>query len=120
MKEIVAILRMNKVQHTRDALAEKGYFAMTVKNVLGRGRQKGLQYEIEGESKRDTADYPRINYLPKRLLMLLVTSDQVDEVVEIIIKTNQTGNIGDGKIFVCPVDNAIRVRTKEAGDRAIL
>jgi nitrogen regulatory protein PII 2 len=52
--------------------------------------------------------------------MLLVTDDHVGEVVETIIKTNQTGNIGDGKIFVCPVDEAIRVRTKETGDRAIL
>jgi nitrogen regulatory protein PII 2 len=120
MKEIVAILRMNKVQHTRDALAEKGHYAMTVKNVLGRGRQKGLQYEIEGDSGPDNAISPRINYIPKRLVMLLVTDDQADEVVETIIKANQTGNIGDGKIFVCPVEDAIRVRTKESGDRAIL
>jgi nitrogen regulatory protein PII 2 len=111
---------MNKVQHTRDALADKGHFSMTVKNVLGRGKQKGLQYEIEGDSSPALGEGSHISYIPKRLVMLLVTDDQVDEVVEIIIKTNQTGNIGDGKIFVCPVDDAMRVRTKETGDRSIL
>ncbi|NWJ48755.1 MAG: P-II family nitrogen regulator [Chloroflexi bacterium] len=120
MKEIVAVLRMNKVQHTRDALAEKGHYAMTVKNVLGRGKQKGLQYELEGDSGPQFTESPRIHYIPKRLLMLLVTDDHVQEVVETIIKANQTGNIGDGKIFICPVEDAIRVRTKETGDRAIL
>ena len=120
MKEIVAIIRMNKVQHTRDALAEKGHYCMTVKHVLGRGLQKGLAYEIEGHDLPDSSERPRINFIPKRMLFIMVTDDQVDEVVNIIVKTNRTGNIGDGKIFISPIENVTRIRTKEIGERAIL
>ena len=119
MKEITAVLRMNKVQRTRDALAELGFYALTVKHVLGRGRQKGLQFELEGSSAPDYVEAPRINYIPKRMLTIIVSDDQVEGVIETIIKANQTGNIGDGKIFVSPVEEIMRIRTKEVGERAI-
>jgi nitrogen regulatory protein PII 2 len=120
MKEVVAILRINKVQPTRDALAEKGHFSMTVQNVLGRGKQKGLQYELEGMPAPEHHEGPRIHYLPKRMVTIVVTDDQVPEVVGIIMAVNRTGNIGDGKIFICPIEEAMRIRTKEVGDRAII
>jgi nitrogen regulatory protein PII 2 len=120
MKEIIAIIRMNKVQRTRDALAEKGYYAMTVKHVLGRGLQKGLTYELEGTPGPEYSERPRLNYIPKRMVMIVVTDDQEAEVVDTIIKANQSGNIGDGKIFVSPVVDVVRVRTKEHGERAVL
>jgi nitrogen regulatory protein PII 2 len=120
MKEIVAVLRLNKVQPTRDALAEKGFYSMTVQPVLGRGRQKGLEYEIEGLPPVEHHDGPRIHYLPKRMVLIVVSDDQVKDVVDTIMTVNRTGNIGDGKIFVCPVEEAMRVRTKEFGDRALM
>lgn len=120
MKEIVAFIRINKTQRTRDALAEKGYYSLTVNNALGRGRQKGLHYEIKGEPVKEYEDTARLSYIPKRMLTLVVTDDQVGEVVDTIIEVNRTGNIGDGKIFVCPIEEAVRVRTNERGERAIL
>jgi nitrogen regulatory protein PII 2 len=120
MKEIVAFLRVNKVQKTRDALAERGYYSMTVNNALGRGRQKGLHYEIKGEPVPEYAEGTRLNYIPKRMLTMVVTDDRVEDVVDTIMAANRTGNIGDGKIFVCPIEEAVRVRTKETGERAIL
>ncbi|MEI6043117.1 MAG: P-II family nitrogen regulator [Chloroflexota bacterium] len=120
MKEIIAIVRMNKVQRTRDALAAKGYYSMTVKHVLGRGLQKGLSYELEGTPGPEYSAKPRLNYIPKRMILIVVTDDQEQEVVDIIIQVNQSGNIGDGKIFVSPVSEVIRIRTKETGERAIL
>ncbi len=120
MKEIVAFIRINKTQRTRDALAEKGYYSMTVNNALGRGRQKGLQYEISGEPVKEYEKGTRLSYIPKRMLILVTNDDKVEEVVSTIIDANKTGNIGDGKVFVCPIEDAVRVRTNEKGERAIL
>jgi len=61
-----------------------------------------------------------MEYIPKRLLSIIVRNEDVDTIVETIIKVNQTGEIGDGRIFICPIDNAIRVRTDEQGDSAVL
>ncbi len=124
MKEITAIIRSNKIQRTKDALVEAGYPSMTVKEVLGRGKQRGLQHEFchdlpepEGE---DEDTQPLVSFIPKRLLTLVVEDDEVDPLVELIVRVNQTGNVGDGKIVVSPVIEAVRVRTRETGKLALI
>ena len=116
MQEVTAIIRLNMLQRTKEALAEKGFYAMHAMKVLGRGKQKGLSYELTGEAQEA---HGKMRYVPKRMLSMVVSSSQVDEVVRTIIEVNQTGHIGDGKIFISPVENAIRVRTGEEGEAAI-
>ena len=122
MKEITAIIRTNKIQKTKEALVEAGYPSMTVKEVLGRGKQRGLQHEFcldlpDPEDDGDTQ--PRVSFIPKRFLTLVVDDEDVDGLVGLITKVNQTGNVGDGKIVVSPVSDAVRVRTSEAGHVAL-
>jgi len=122
MKEITAIIRTNKIQRTKDALVEAGYASLTVKEVLGRGKQRGLQHEfcLDLPDPEDDGDaQPRVSFIPKRLLTLVVDDEDVDALVELITRVNQTGNVGDGKIVVSPVANAVRVRTSEAGNVAL-
>lgn len=119
MKEIVALIRVNKIQKTRDALAEKGFYSMTVHSVLGRGKQKGIHYEIKSADVPDYDKVARMNYIPKRMLTMMAPDGHVGEIVKTIIETNQTGHYGDGKIFVCPLEDAIRIRTDEAGEVAL-
>jgi nitrogen regulatory protein PII 2 len=118
MKEVMAVIRMNKINDTKRALNEAGITSFTATGrVLGRG--KGLvDYRIlhgaeEGapEAIAQLGDGPRM--VPKRLITVVVSDDWVERTVEAIIKTNQTGNSGDGKIFVLPVLEATRVRTGE-------
>jgi len=117
MKEIIAIIRMNKIQRTKDALLDAGYPALNVAKVMGRGKQKGLCYEFdpplpktENMKTSDTC----IRFIPKRMLTMGVNDESVPEVVNTIIKVNQTGHAGDGKVFVSPVDEAVRIRTGES------
>ncbi|AUS95880.1 P-II family nitrogen regulator [Clostridium thermosuccinogenes] len=127
MKEIVSIIRINKIGDTKQALAEAGYPAFVCKKVNGRGK-KMLKPEIfqklvaeeeisPPELMESIAGNDRL--LAKRMLSLVVADEDVKKVVDIIIETNQTGSMGDGKIFVCPVDEVIRVRTGETGIDAI-
>ncbi|GBE18614.1 nitrogen regulatory protein P-II [archaeon BMS3Abin16] len=122
MQEVIAIIRVNKMQSTKEALSEKGFYAMSAARALGRGKQRGLQYELKPEAPEslgyEGSGY--MKYVPKRVLWITVRDDQLEAVVETIINANQTRKIGDGKIFVCPVENAIRVRTGEEGDAAII
>lgn len=123
MKEIIAIIRPKKVGATRVALEGLGFPSMTAAAVLGRGAQHG----IAGKPREKLTakilanpDLAGVKYIPKRLLSIIVSDGDVDKVVNKIIEVNQTEQIGDGKIFVCPLDDAIRVRTSERGDSAIL
>lgn len=118
MKEVMAIIRMNRINDTKRALNEAGISSfMAIGRVLGRG--KGLvDYRVlhgaeEGvpEAIAELGDGPRL--VPKRLLSVVVSDDWVERTVNAIIQTNQTGNAGDGKIFVLPVLEATRVRTGE-------
>ncbi|BBB89816.1 MAG TPA: P-II family nitrogen regulator [Methylomusa anaerophila] len=123
MKEIVAIIRSNKVNVTKAALDSIGYPGMTGFAVLGRGKQRGIAgecgFSIASEvlAKAQTAG---MKFIPKRLLIVVVADEDVDRVVSAIVSVNQTNQIGDGRIFVCPVEEAVRVRTGETGDKAIL
>jgi len=121
MKEVMAVIRMNKINETKRALAASGISSFTATGrVLGRG--KGLvDYRIlhgaeEGyqEAIAQLGEGPRL--VPKRMILVIVPDEKVKTVVDSIIKTNQTGNAGDGKIFVLPVNEAARVRTAETGD----
>jgi len=127
MKEVTAIIRMNKINETKEALVEAGYPAFTAKRVVGRGKRpvdaQILQAIQEDEASVDTdvlatiSQGPRL--IPKRLVHLVVTDDKVSDVVDTIVKVNQTRNPGDGKIFVQSITDVIRVRTKETGEKAI-
>lgn len=124
MKEITAIIRTNKIQRTKDALVEAGYPSITAKEVLGRGKQRGLQHEFchdlpEPEEGMEPEDAPRISFIPKRMLTLVVEDKDVEPLVDLLIQVNQTGHAGDGKIIVSGVSDAVRVRTAERGSHAI-
>jgi len=119
MKEVMAIVRMNKLNATKKALAEAGINSMTAKDVLGRGKglvdfgvlhgaEKGYEEAIAhlGESQR---------LIPKRLVTVIVPEAQVERVVKAVISVNKTGKSGDGKIFVLPVLEAWQVRTGHHG-----
>lgn len=121
MKEIIAIIRPKKVGPTKDALDKLGYPAMTAIPVLGRGKQRGLIGEINIEIRPGILEQPRVmKYIPKRQLSIVVKDEDVDQILATIVAINQTSEIGDGKIFVCPVDNVVRVRTDEEGEAAII
>ena len=112
MKKIVAIIRPNKLDSVKDALEEVGCKGMTVVEVKGRGRQLGIT-----ESYRGT-DYC-IDMLPKTRLEIVVKDEDTEKVIDTLVKTAQTGNIGDGKIFISPVEEVVRIRTGERGDDAV-
>ncbi|VVB55809.1 putative nitrogen regulatory PII-like protein [uncultured archaeon] len=124
MKEVIAIIRRHNLQETKAGLLGIGIPAITMVSVEGRGKQKGLpgwNYELdpalmELEEKNTGVS---MRFIPKRMISTVVEDEDVQKVVETIIRTNQTGHIGDGKIFVCPVEGAMRVRTGENGEQAI-
>jgi nitrogen regulatory protein P-II 1 len=113
MKKIEAIIRPEKLDEVKNALAAKGYIGLNIVGVTGRGVQKGIVH-----AGRAGQAYS-VDMLPKVKLETVVIDANVDEVIDIILKAAATGNIGDGKIFVMPVDQAIRVRTNERGDVAV-
>jgi nitrogen regulatory protein P-II 1 len=112
MKEIIAIIRPEKLENVKAALEEIGCHGMTVTEVKGRGRQLGVTESYRG------SDY-RIDLLPKTRLEIIVNDGELDEVIETIVKTAQTGDIGDGKIFISPVEEVVRIRTGEKGQKAV-
>jgi len=125
MKEIIAIIRPKKVTPTKAALEKLGFPSITAVQVVGRGKQQGIASELDIEIRPSalvrskTAGLKYMEYIPKRMLSIVVSNEDVDVVVKAIIAVNQTDQIGDGKVFVCPVDDAVRVRTDEQGDDAI-
>ena len=112
MKEITAIIKPFKLDEVREALAEVGVTGLTVTEVKGFGRQKGHTELYRG------AEYA-VDFLPKVKITIAVSEDIVDNVVDAILKSANTGKIGDGKIFVTDVANVIRIRTGEADDAAL-
>ena len=112
MKKIEAIIKPFKLDEVREALSEIGVMGMTATEVKGFGRQKGHTELYRG------AEYI-VDFLPKIKLDIVVNDKIVNKVVEAIIKTAQTGKIGDGKIFIYNIEQAIRIRTGEKGDEAV-
>jgi nitrogen regulatory protein PII 2 len=121
MKEITAIIRPKKVTRTKEVLDSLGFPAMNATRVMGRGKQRAILDEVNF-----AIDDPALlelegamRYIPKRMISLVVPDEEVALVVQAIIKVNHTGQIGDGKVFVSPIEEAYRVRTSEQGDKAI-
>jgi nitrogen regulatory protein PII 2 len=117
MKEVMAIVRQNKVNITKNALEKADFPAFTCRKVLGRGKQAGQEMLIQPNfktSEETVQFYGQIshtqNLIPKRVFTLVVRDDEVQKAVNAIMEVNSTGNTGDGKIFVLPISEAIRVR----------
>lgn len=104
MKEILAILRPQQVQITQDVLFEHGIETIMVSDVLGRGREGGMMREAD----RVEGAVARVSFIKKRLLSFVCPDKKVNECLHAIVKVNQTGRVGDGKIFVCPVSEVKR------------
>ena len=120
MKEITAIIRMNKVHKTLDALDECGYPSFTVEKVMGRGKQKGLCFEFDPPlPEQEEPNLTHVPFVPKRMFTIVVDDKAADRVVQKIIKINQTGHAGDGKIFVTDIPESYRVRTGESGEETV-
>ncbi|WP_424946567.1 P-II family nitrogen regulator [Candidatus Spongiihabitans sp.] len=112
MKLITAIIKPFKLDEVRDALSEIGVQGMTITEVKGFGRQKGHAELYRG------AEYV-VDFVPKVKLEVAVSSDRLDQVVDAIVQASQTGKLGDGKIFVYDLDQAIRIRTGELDNDAL-
>ncbi|MBI5189058.1 MAG: P-II family nitrogen regulator [Nitrospirae bacterium] len=140
MKEIMAVIRQSKVKQTMEALADIGVTSVTIHNLNGRGKQGGnimecvdplMSTDVECVSKiykfptpSSMAVYSKLTkpvfWVPKSLLDIVISEVPEDLVVEAIMKVNRTGNKGDGKVFVMPIADALRIRTGERGDAAIV
>ena len=112
MKKIEAVLKPFKLDEVREALSEVGITGLTVTEVKGFGRQKGHTELYRG------AEYV-VDFLPKVKVELIVADSLVDRAIEAIVKAARTGKIGDGKIFVTPVEQVVRIRTGETGGAAV-
>jgi nitrogen regulatory protein PII len=112
MKKIEAIIKPFKLEEVKDALAELSIEGMTVSEVKGFGRQKGHTEIYRG------SEYT-VDFLPKIKIELVVADNQVEAAIGAIVKSARTGKIGDGKVFVSGVEQAVRIRTEEKGDSAI-
>lgn len=112
MKRIIAIIRPDKFETVKNSLEELGINGMTVEDVKGRGRQLGITESYRGK------DYT-VDLLPKVRLEIIVKATDVDKVVDTIVSQAKTGDIGDGKIFISPIEEVIRIRTGENGEGAI-
>jgi len=112
MKKIEAIIKPFKLEEVKDALGELGIEGMTVSEVKGFGRQKGHTEIYRG------SEYT-VDFLPKIKLDIVVADNRVDAAVAAIVKAAKTGKIGDGKVFISKVDEAIRIRTDEKGEQAV-
>jgi len=112
LKKIEAILRPFKVDDLREALSEIGVKGMTLTEVKGYGRQKGHTEVYRG------SEY-NVDFLPKAKIEIVVKDDMLERVIATIIKVAKTGQVGDGKIFISPIEDVIRIRTEESGEEAV-
>ena len=112
MKKIEAIIKPFKMEDVKEALSEIGVEGMTVSEVKGFGRQKGHTEIYRG------SEYT-VDFLPKVKFEIVLADERVAKAVEVIVQSAKTGKIGDGKVFILPIEDAIRIRTEERGDSAI-
>ena len=124
MKQVIAIIRMNMMNATKQALIAAGFPAFTVHRVLGRGKGNVDFRVIHGAEAGAPEAIARLKddgpmLIPKRLMNLVVPDELVPKLIETVIKINRTGNRGDGKIIVLPIEEAVRVRTNERGAAAL-
>ncbi len=112
MKKIEAIIRPFKLDEVKEALVEEGIHGLTISEVRGYGRQKGHTEMYRG------SEY-RIEFVPKIKIEIAVDDSQAEKVVDAILRTAKTGQVGDGKIFIYDIQEAIRIRTEESGKEAL-
>ncbi|MGB9682829.1 MAG: P-II family nitrogen regulator [bacterium] len=112
MKKIEAIVRSGRLDAIMNALQELGYPGITITEVEGHGRQKGITAQWRGKTYT-------IDLLPKIKLEIIARDEEIDMIVEAIITTAKTGEIGDGKIFIYPIEDVIKIRTGEKGEAAL-
>ena len=112
MKKIEAVIREERLDAVKEALEEQSYFGMTVSEVSGRGKQMGIALQ------RRAGEY-RVDLLPKLKIELVVLEEDVSRAVDAIVRTARTGETGDGKIFILPVESVVRVRTGDRDENAI-
>ena len=112
MKKLEAIIKPFKLEEVKEALAELGIEGMTVTEVKGFGRQKGHTEIYRG------SEYT-VDFLPKVKVEVVMADDMVERAVNVVVAAAKTGKIGDGKIFVSAIENSVRIRTEETGDKAI-
>ena len=112
MKKIEAIIKPFKMEDVKEALAEIGIEGMTVSEVKGFGRQKGHTEIYRG------SEYT-VDFLPKVKFEIVLSEERVQKAVDVIVQSAKTGKIGDGKVFVLPIEEAVRIRTEERGEAAI-
>lgn len=128
MKEITAVIRMNMISKTKEALLKSDFPAFTCRQVVGRGKKKVAYTLVDEEALlnkmseeknllEELSEYHRL--VPKRMMTLLVNDEDVQSVIDLLIAVNRSGNPGDGKIFISPVEETIRVRTGETGEAAL-
>lgn len=139
MKEITAVIRRDKLQETKKVLEDLGFPSVSIQSVDGRGKQKGMvcDNDLDPDMPEEFCTSVKLTptpstyalehalpkvalFVPKRMLTMVVPDDLVTKIVKSIINVNKTGKTGDGKIFVSPIEGAIRVRTAETGGEAIL
>ena len=113
MNKVEAIIRPERLEAVKEALAAAGFIGLNIVNVTGRGVQKGIVHTGRGGEEY------RVDTLPKSKIELVVRDSDTEKVVDVIIQFSRTGSIGDGKIFISPVSEAIRVRTGERGESAL-
>jgi nitrogen regulatory protein PII 2 len=114
IKEVVAVIRSGKFAETLVKLEAAGINGFSRQRVYGRGKQRGLRYS--GKAGEDQG----IGFLPKWMVTVAVEESKVASVVEALTEANRTGEIGDGKVFICPVSECVRVRTNESGEQALV
>ena len=112
MKKIEAIVRPEKVEDIIEALEALGHSGITITQVEGHGRQKGIVEQFRGKEYK-------LLFIPKVKIEVVIKNDLVEKAIEAIVTTAWTGSVGDGKIFINPVEDAVRVRTKDRGESAI-
>jgi nitrogen regulatory protein PII len=112
MKMVIAIIRPHKLQEVKEALAEAGIKGMTVSDVRGYGRQRGHVERFRG------SEYT-VDLVPKVKIEIVLRDDQVEDAIKAIIPAARTGEIGDGRIFVIPVEDSIKIRTGDRGEESI-
>jgi nitrogen regulatory protein P-II 1 len=112
MKKVQAIIKPSKLEAVKEALHKVGVHGMTVWEVKGFGRQRGHK-EIYRGSERE------VEFVPKTVIEVVVRDGMVEDVIDAVIRAARTGNIGDGKIFVCDMEEAVRIRTGERGEAAV-
>jgi nitrogen regulatory protein P-II 1 len=112
MKKIEAIIRPTKLEDVKRSLEDAGFCSLTITDVKGRGQQKGIIQQWRGQEYR-------VDTLPKVKIELTLNDGDVDKVIDIIVNSSRTDNIGDGKIFVLPVEKVVRIRTGETDGKAL-